>query len=471
MVELRIRVNGTARTLDVSPHATLLQVLRNDLGLTGTKEGCREGDCGACAVLIGTPDGNHVAYRPVTSCLVPLGELHGKHLVTIEGLNLERLTPVQQAITDTGATQCGFCTPGIVVSLTGCLMSDAAPATRESLREALGGHLCRCTGYRSLKDSTARIVEAVGSGRGVATLVSAGILPDYFREMPERLRAIRDDHVPVKLPEEGFVVAGGTDVYVQQGDQIPGAAVEVLNRHPEMMGIERQNGTLRVGALTTFEAFAGDPEVRRVIPDIKSYMFLIASLQIRHRATLGGNVINASPIGDMTILLLALDATLVLRRGAESRTVPLASFYRGYKEMDRRPDEVLSEILIPASQEGTRINWEKVSKRKCLDIASVNSAARVRTEDDVIADAAVTMGGVAPIPLLLRQTSQFLIGKPVDVGTVKGAMRVMQLELTPISDIRGSASYKRLLARQFMITHFCRMYPERVSAEEFYEAH
>ncbi len=455
--------------LATEPAGTLvLDFLRQRAKLTGTKEGCREGDCGACVVLVGEVAGGRLVYQPVTSCLIPLGELHGKHIVTIEGLNGEGLSPVQQAIVDQGATQCGFCTPGIVVSLTGYLMQEEAEISTEGVKTALGGHLCRCTCYRSLKASLPHLQETVGAATGVAALVEGGMLPAYFLEMPERLHRIlppgsRDGHA---APE--VVIAGGTDLYVQQGEGIPEAVVHVLNLHPEMKGIARENGHLRVGALTTFEAFARHPEILTIIPEIQNYMFLIASWQIRNRATLGGNLINASPIGDMTVLLLALEALLVLKDGPASRTVPITTFYQGYKQLDKTPSEILTEILIPASSVDTRVNWEKVSKRKCLDIATVNSAIRVRCADGVIQEVGLAMGGVAPVPLFMTETANYLVGKPISVETVEGAFSIAQDEIAPISDVRGSADYKRLLVRQFLMAHFVRLYPEAVSVEAFY---
>ncbi len=451
------------------PAGTLvLDFLRQRAKLTGTKEGCREGDCGACVVLVGELEGERVLYKPVTSCLMPLGELHGKHVVTIEGLNGATLSPVQQALVDEGATQCGFCTPGIVVSLTGLLMQEAAEISTEGVKTALGGHLCRCTGYRSLKASVHHLQATVGAATGVEALVEGGTLPAYFLEMPPRLRRILPPLSQEGHAASGVIIAGGTDLYVQQGEDLPEASVHVLNLHPEMKGIARENGRLRVGALTTFEEFARHPEIVQIIPAIQDYMFLIASWQIRNRATLGGNLVNASPIGDMTVLLLALETLLVLKDGPASRTVPITAFYQGYKQLDKTPSEILTEILIPIPFSDTRVHWEKVSKRKCLDIATVNSAIRVRCADGVIQEASLAMGGVAPVPLFMTKTANYLVGKPVSVETVKGMFAIAQDEIAPISDVRGSVDYKRLLVRQFLMAHFARLYPEAVSVEAFY---
>ena len=449
----------------------VLDYLRQRAQLMGTKEGCREGDCGACTVLIGELEGERVVYKPVTSCLMPLGELHGRHLVTIEGLNGEALSPVQQAIVDEGATQCGFCTPGIVVSLMGYVMEDGAEITSNGVKAALSGHLCRCTGYRSLKQVEPYLKASIGEETGIEALVANGVLSAYFLDMPERLRAIPPFGSQNGQVSPEVFIAGGTDIYVQQGDALPEIQVHVLNLHPEMKGISRRAGYLHVGALTTFEEFARDPEVIRLIPEIQDYMFLIASWQIRNRATLGGNIINASPIGDMTVLLLALEALLVFRDGQTSRTVPMTRFFKGYKQLDRSPSEILTEILIPEPAARTRVGWEKVSKRKCLDIASVNSAIKVRCEDGVIQEIGLAMGGVAPVPLYMKETMAFLTGRPISAETVQEAFPIAQREVAPISDVRGSAAYKRLLVRQLLMAHFTRLFPELMQARDFYETY
>lgn len=463
----------------VSPGTLVLDYLRHTKRLIGTKEGCKEGDCGACTVLIGELAGEKISYKPITSCLMPVGELHGKHLVTIEGLNLvgslsnginmPQLTPVQQAIVDEGGTQCGFCTPGIVVSLTAYLMQENARIDNDSIKYALSGHLCRCTGYRSLKNSVTHLAKSIGKRTGVAALMAQGVLPDYFSEMPKKLQKI-----PPQIETNGELatttaIAGGTDIYVQKGEELPEVSINVLNLYPDMKRIsQHRDGFLHVGALTTFEDFAAHPEVLKIIPGIRDYMFLIASWQIRNRATLGGNIINASPIGDMTILLLALQAVLVLKKGEIERKSPITAFYRGYKQMDRQPGELLSKILIPMPHANAKIDFEKVSKRKCLDIASVNSAIKIRCENEVIKEIGLAIGGVAPVPLFMRETCRFLLGKKISVATVWESISVAQQEISPISDIRGSAEYKRLLTRQLMIAHFARLFPQDINARDFH---
>ena len=459
----------------------VLDYLRKNERLTGTKEGCKEGDCGACAILIGELEGDAVRYQPVTSCLVPLGEMQGKHVVSVEGFRMDKLTPVQQAIVDEGGTQCGYCTPGIVVSLHGLLMDDTKGLALEDVKYALGGNLCRCTGYRSLKNCAEILNKEVGPRLGsrnrIEDLVKAEAIPEYFKDVPARLKRIAG-----KTPGNGrkltgngknagrYLIAGGTDLYVQVGESIPDSPVKVLNLFPEMKGIRRDDGAFRVGALTTFEEFGEHADVQRIIPDIQSFNHLIASWHIRNRATMSGNIINASPIGDLTVLLLALESELIFRNGNSERTIPMKSFYKGYKKMDRREDEILVEITFPDPPKGTRINFEKVSKRTCLDIATVNSACKISCANGDIANAQFSLGGVAPIPLFLEETCDYLEGRPLNWDTVWEAVEISQEEISPISDIRGSAEYKRLLAQQFMIAHFTKLFPGKFKVREYYEA-
>ena len=502
----RFILNDREVETDAPAGLLVLDFLRDCERLTGTKEGCKEGDCGACAILIGEREGDAIRYQPVTSCLVPLAEVHGKHVVTIEGCNLAGLNPVQEAIVEFGGTQCGFCTPGIVVSLHGLLLDGGKGLTLDDVKYALSGHLCRCTGYRSLKDCAATLERDLGSrlhtnggSSRVAALIAAGVLPQYFTTIPERLRALRATELPIgdetasmspadraaspatvgavpratgdadgaAPPAPELLIAGGTDLYVQQGETIPGRTVAVLGQRSGLMGIRRHGGEFRVGGLTTFEEFGTHPAVVEAIPDIASFNHLIASWQIRNRATLAGNIVNASPIGDFTVLLLALDARVVLEDGGAQRSVPLKDFYRGYKQIDLRPGELLTEVAF-ADPAGARVNFEKVSKRTCLDIASVNSACSIRCTDSTIDDAHFSLGGVAPVPLYLHETSRALRGRVLALETAWEAVRISQQELSPISDVRGSADYKRLLARQLLIAHFVTLFPDLLTAEAFY---
>ncbi len=452
------------------PGITVLDYLRSWERLTGTKEGCREGGCGACTVMVGELQGKKLVYKSVLSCLLPLGELSGKHLVTIEGLNREELSPIQQVLVDWGATQCGFCTTGIVMSLTGYLLATETEINETGIKTALHNNLCRCTGYAAIKRAVSALVQSLGN-QGISNLengIEKGILPAYFRNIPSRLRQL-----PRAISEQGkvspeFLIAGGTDLYVQQGDMLAESAVRLLNQSPQMTGITTDGNFIRIGALTTFTDFANHPAIIKLIPHIQSYIQRIASVPIRWRATVGGNIITASPIGDVSVLLLALNADLVLQEGDNIRKVPLREFFRGYKEIAKQPAEILTEIVISIPPSATKFNFEKVSKRQYLDCAAVNSAITLNCAGDKILDISISMGGVAPIPLFLKQTSNYFIDKRVTQEEITGAFGILQEEISPISDIHGSASYKRLLARQILIAHFTKLFPEFLRVRDFY---
>jgi xanthine dehydrogenase small subunit len=456
------------------PGVLVLDYVRRNR-LTGTKEGCKEGDCGACAILVGTLRDGRVRYEPVTSCLVPLGEMHGKHVVTVEGLNFrDRLSFVQDAMVYCGGTQCGYCTPGFVVSMTWYLMSqDEDEPSMDGFKRSISGNLCRCTGYASINRAGQQIVDALAGGEyadiweaddRVAALVESELVPAYFAEMPARLSAIETPEADGA--DADFFVAGGTDIYVQRGEEIPKGTVNILNHHPEMRGVRLEDGAIRVGSLTTFTEFAQDANVRELISRMDEFLWLIASLHIRNRATLGGNIVNASPIGDMTNLVLALGSTLVLNEAGKVRDVPMKDFFLGYKELDKSDRELVTEVVFPKGDDETYVNFEKVSKRKALDIATVCSGARFRVDGETIESASMSMGGVAATPLLLEKTNASLAGKPLEPATVRDALSVAQSEVSPISDVRGSADYKRLLVNQLIIAHFTELFGDRVRFEE-----
>lgn len=445
----------------------LLDFVRAE-SLKGTKEGCKEGDCGACTVLVGDLTDDRINYEAITSCLMPIGDAHGKHIVTIEGLRVNDLSPVQSAMVKFGASQCGYCTPGFIMSMTWFFMSQPNP-TIDSFKRSVSGNLCRCTGYGSILRAGEALIETltskklVGSKHRLKALIDLDFLPSYLLKIPGEMKKIEPKE-RVDSPE--LFIAGGTDLYVQQGEKIPSLKVEILNRIPGMRGYRVENGNLVLGALTTFEEFGAIPQIRKLIPNIDSFLQLIASLQLRNRATLGGNIVNASPIGDMTQILLALGSTLTFEKNGQTRQLPLEDFFLGYKKMDLQPGELVKEITFSLDAD-TVFNFEKVSKRKELDIASVCSGARFKVDEKgYISEAAVSLGGVFATPLMLKKTNSFLVGKPINVETVLQSADVMQSQISPISDVRGSANYKRLLARQLYFGHFTSLFPDKIQFRE-----
>ncbi|GAA4460601.1 xanthine dehydrogenase small subunit [Nibrella saemangeumensis] len=443
----------------------LLDFIRYSRHLTGTKTGCREGDCGACTVLVGDWHEGRLRYQSMTSCLMPLGNAHGKHIVTVEGLNLPNtLSPVQQAMVEEGGSQCGFCTVGFIVSLTGYALSTK-PATYQNGITAIDGNICRCTGYKSIERAVARICRELAerpADQAMDWLVSHRFLPPYFAQIPERLLALQAQ-LPVEPAEHlnGHVpvpVGGGTDLFVQRPEVMRQTAIQHLFGKPALNSIHLADDLVHIGASCTADDLLHAPLLSQLFPRLPDYLKLVSSTPIRNMGTVGGNLINASPIGDLSIWLLALDAQVVLRTGTERRTLPLRKLYRGYKTLDKAPEEVLESIMFKAPGASAKFHFEKVSKRTHLDIASVNTAMLLETSGGIITLAHVSAGGVAPVPLYLSLTSAFLVGKALTADTIRKANEVAQTEITPISDVRGAAMYKRLLFRQLFYAHFLTLF-------------
>lgn len=442
----------------------VLDFVRYNQYLTGTKIGCREGDCGACTVLVGEVSTGALRYRTATSCLMPLGNAHGKHIVTVEGLNMDELNPIQQAMADESATQCGFCTPGFVVSMAGFCLSKKDPTPANAIA-AIDGNICRCTGYKSIERAAVRVAELLADREEenpIQFATSQAILPTYFSTISDRLRAMALT-LNGELTNENPAaqrVGGGTDVYVQKHDEIRDASIRFLFDTPDLNGIRQEGNECLMGAATTVTDLIESPIIQGYFPDFDEYTKLISSTPIRNMATIGGNFINGSPIGDFTVFFLALDATLTFSDGRAVRELPLRDLYLGYKTLDKRPDEFLEQIRFTLPDKNTRFNFEKVSKRTHLDIASVNSALSITVEDEVIKTVRLSAGGVAPIPTQLTKTAAFLTGKRLTEALILEATTIAQTEISPISDARGTKTYKRLLLSQLIKAHFIKLFPE-----------
>ncbi len=447
---------------------TLLDFIRYKEHLTGTKIGCREGDCGACTVLAGDLSDGRIEYRSIVSCLTPLGNAHGKHIVTIEGINTGHLIPAQKAIADHGGTQCGFCTPGFVLSLTGYTLA-CQPADPNKAIDAMNGNICRCTGYKSIQRAAITVANMLADknpDNPIGWLVSQGFLPAYFVGIPERLSALKKKEPNTRYTN--VMIGGGTDLMVQQPDTMAESDPALLFNRKDLKGIWEENGSCCIGAASTATDIMQSRHLRTHIPRLEKFFFLISSDPIRNMGTIGGNIGNASPIADLVIFFLALDAKLHLQHqeSGKKRMVPLKKFFLGYKILDMKPGEIIHHLSFPIPGDQSFFNFEKVSKRITLDIASVNSSISVITDNNFIKSAQLATGGVGPIPLYLEKTSVSLTGRKLETKTILDASKVLDEEISPISDIRGSKEYKRLLARQLFFAHFQEMFPDRVNVKE-----
>ncbi len=447
-------LNDRLVTTNVNPGMSLLDFIRYEAGLPGTKIGCREGDCGACTVLIGEKLSERVNYRSVTSCLYPLINAHGNHVVTIEGINLSNsLSPVQQAMADHAATQCGFCTPGFVMSFTGLCMNHETPTIQQAI-DAVAGNICRCTGYKSIEraaNDIALLMQEKDVTDPIGWLVGKGYLPAYFIDIPDKLDKIE----PYSDESENHTlfIAGGTDLMVQQPDNIYEQEINSAFHGKLPQEITINDCTCTIGGATRVNELLTSTELTSKFPQLRQYLMLVSSEPVRNMATIAGNIVNASPIGDLSVILLALNAQITSIYKGKTRLQPLNELFKGYKQLNLEAGEVIQYITFEIPKNNTLFNFEKVSKRKYLDIASVNTAMSIEMQNNTIKKCSISAGGVAPIPLYLHKTSDFLKGKELNAETVSQAVEIMQSEISPISDIRGSAEYKRLLLRQLFFGH------------------
>lgn len=454
---MRFAINNELIEVERPTGVPLLDFLRQEARLTGVKHACREGDCGSCVVMVGNPDSGGTHYELVTSCLVPLGSMEGRHVVTVEGLNEPDPGRLQRAFAECGASQCGFCTPGFIVSFT-CHLLEAGSWDLEPAIEAVAGNICRCTGYTSIVRAMGGVLDHLATAVGpeeprVLALVREGVLPEYFGRI-DALLADFDSAPDQTAPHPSqTIVAGGTDLYVQRPVELSASDVFIVRKNvPD--AIWQDDEHIYLSGTATAEDMKRSKVLAQTIPRVDRAMALMGSLPIRNRATIAGNLVNASPIGDMTIMLLALDAEICLALGTEDRIVDLSNFFRGYKEIDLQPAEVVKWVRFSSPGAESHFNFEKVSKRTHLDIASVNTAMWLVMRDGLIAQAGVSAGGVGPVPMQLESTTSFLLGREPDQRTAIEASNMAESEVTPISDVRGSAEYKKLLLSQLVLAHF-----------------
>ena len=468
---IKFILNNQSIETDLPKGSTVLDFARYHKNLKGTKIGCREGDCGACTILVGELLDEKVKYRTQTSCLMPIANANGKHIVTVEGINKANgeLTEVQQAMVDESGTQCGFCTVGFVMSLTNFCI-DESEKTFDSAISAIDGNICRCTGYKSIERAAQKLCEkseqpALAGWLNLA--IKKEIVPEYFANIKERLSEISNFKFQISNSEDQklkYFVSGGTDLYVQRPEEMIYSDTENLFDNSDLRFIKETDEFIEIGASTVVTDLLESSVMQNLFPNLYKHLKLVSSTPIRNMATLAGNFVNASPIGDMTAWFLALDAEIVLSEPSavtdglspNTRTIALKDFYLGYKQLAKSEDEFITKIRFQT--DFTHFNFEKVCKRTYLDIASVNTAISLKVSGNFIEQSHVSAGGVAPIPLYLRKTSEFLRGKELNESTIIEANEILQTEISPISDVRGSESYKRLLARQLFTAHFVELF-------------
>ena len=461
--ELRFLHGFEPRVLaPVDSTMTVLDWLREETRQTGTKEGCAEGDCGACTVVIARLQGEKLRYQAINACILFLPQLDGAQLITVEHLKGAdgRLHPVQQAMVEHHGSQCGFCTPGFVMSLF-ALAKNGEAAPREKICDALAGNLCRCTGYRP-------IVDAAGD-------VLAKPLDDQFqrreRETIKALAALRQPEplaikhagrryvAPVSLDQlaahleqnaDACLLAGGTDVglWVTKQHRDLDVLIDVA-RVPELKRLDEEDGHLKLGAALTYRDI--HPLIQERWPDFGELIRRIGGAQIREAGTIGGNIANGSPIGDTMPALIALDAKVVLQRADRQRRLDLEDFYLGYRKTALEPGEFLREVEIPVSRPNRLFRCYKISKRFDQDISAVMAAFSLTlAQDQTVENIRIGFGGMAAMPKRAIETERAMIGKPWTTATLDAGRSALASEFSPISDMRASADYRLTVARNLL---------------------
>jgi len=425
---------------EAAPTDTLLDHLRNALRRTGTKEGCAEGDCGACTVVVGELDGDAVKWRAVNACILFLPMVDGKAVVTVESLaRYAALHPVQRAMADGHGSQCGFCTPGFVMSLYG--RSIAALGTEGTpVKDVIAGNLCRCTGYGPIlaagEANPPQPADASETADLLRSIAPARAGREWFApRTSDELAALLIEQPDARL------VAGATDVglWVTKGLGELGTTI-FIGDIPDLRMIEDGPNGLTIGAAVRYSE--AKEALARLHPDLGELVRRIGGLQVRNAGTIGGNIANGSPIGDMPPALIALGAELVLRRGGERRSMPLETFFLSYGKQDRRPGEFVESVRIPRPAPGTRIRIVKLSKRFDSDISALCGAFAIRLEEERIVEARVAFGGMAGIPARAPACEAALAGKAWCEATLAAAAEALSQDYRPLSDLRGSAGYR-----------------------------
>ena len=455
MSEIHLVLNGKPSIAsNLEPHTSLLHWLRQT-GLTGCKEGCNEGECGACAVLLRKPNGTGSRLVSVNACLVQMAGLHGQEVVTPEGLGTpSKLHPVQAAIVATGGSQCGYCTPGFISS-----MADEyyRPERQKFDLEALSGNLCRCTGYRPIRDAAfglgapdatdaflATLTSPANDARAVTVQQNGAV---YHR--PENFGAalqLLEQNIGAKL------IAGGTDWSVEVNLHYARAAVQIAIDHlPELRQISWTDEYVELGAALTLSEL--EQQVGAAIPLLHDWIPLFASRLIRNSATLGGNIGTASPIGDSPPILLALDSSVVLQSSSATRVISLSEYFTGYRQTQRQHNEIIRAVRIPLPL-APLAKFYKIAKRRMDDISSVSVGIALRLEAGVVQHICIGLGGVAATPLRATETEQYLLGKPWKLENVQTAAKIMAQSGTPLSDHRASAAYRTAMLEQLLLKFF-----------------
>ncbi len=463
---IRFRLGDEIRELsDIDPNLTLLRYLREREGLTGTKEGCAEGDCGACTVAVGEIVDGTLQYRAMNACILFLPMLDGRHVLTVEHLRDTdgTLHPAQTALIAHHGSQCGFCTPGFVMSLFALYLNGGA-GDLQTIDDALAGNLCRCTGYGPII-AAAEAMQAESEPAGWPARRCAAeeqlaewagdkamldLQTSYGRYLaPKTMAGLQ---AALKEHPDGSIIAGATDVglWVTKMHRRLDPLIDVT-RVDGLCGIDDTGDELVIGAAVRYET--AHQSLARYFPELGELVRRIGASQVRNAGTIGGNIANGSPIGDMPPALIALDARITLNRGGRRRQIALEDFFIGYGKQDRAADEFLESVSLPKTARG-EFRCHKVSKRFDQDITAILGAYNITIENGRVADARIAYGGMAAIPKRARACENALIGQPWTKATVRAAQQALENDFTPLTDMRASAGYRQTAAGNLLQKYF-----------------
>lgn len=460
MASIEFLFNGASQHCRVPSDTSILTLLRDHLGACGTKEGCATGDCGACTVAIGNADGTTPVYQSVNACITPAHQLQGKSLVSIEGLAVNgQLHPAQTAMIECHGSQCGFCTPGIVMSLFTLyesLATDTSPLTRHQLEAALGGNLCRCTGYRPIRDAALHMQRQEHKRSNCHYVYSSSLSSEPLA--PPQAEAESFFIQPTSLADltrmrahfpSARLVAGGTDLWLETTQRLqPLKQLIDISRVAELLTIEAAELNDRsgwwVGAGVTYTQLA--PFLSAHFVSFAHLLDRLGSRQIRNRGTLGGNVANASPIGDTPPVLLVLGAWVETASVNGNRRIPLDNFFIDYKKTALKANEVLSRLFIPRLSNSHKLHVWKLSKRREDDISALLGAFCYRLEAGRLHDVRIAFGGMAAIPKRALETEKALENQPITPESFRLAQAALASDFSPMDDVRGSKDYRQKAA-------------------------
>lgn len=458
---LTFTLNGeTVRLKEVAPTMTLLQYLHQS-GRTGTKEGCGDGDCGACTVVvIGKGADGKPHYQAMNSCLIPLGSVSDREIITVEGIANGQLHPVQAAMVKTGGSQCGYCTPGFIMSM----FAAYYDGTVDDL--AIEGNLCRCTGYLPIRRAAQMVTDATPQDQFSEKLAQATgeISAIQYDDREYQFYRPRDLQTVLELLSQysnATLIAGGTDLGLEMSHHRREFPILIsLEAIEELNFIEQTPEFVEIGAAVSLSQI--ETQLHGVFPSLDEMVHWFAARQVRNRATIGGNIGTASPIGDLPPVLLALDAEITIASLTGTRTIPLSSFFKGYRQTDLQSGEVIVSVRIPKTIHSSAVRRVsqsyKIGKRGTDDISIVAAAFTIDLDsNDQIVHARLGYGGVAATPIRAIVVEEFLIGKPWTLATVQQVKPMLKEAFTPLTDLRGSANYRKMLVANLFEKFFVEM--------------